>query len=126
MVGKTEKPTAEQQVRLKRIASLPCICCQREGIKQPNRTEVHHVISHGYRKHSGGHDSTIGLCVWHHRGLCLDDKTSSEMLFDYGPSLALYKRQFVKTYGTERELLARLEAGVQSAHEQDEGYPYLF
>lgn len=30
----------------------------------------------------------------------------SEMRFIYGPSLALHKREFKATYGTERELLA--------------------
>ena len=112
MVGKTKKPTDEQRAHMDRLASLPCMCCVKEGITQPSRTEVHHVISHGYRKHSGGHDSVLNLCRWHHRGLCLDDNTTSEMVYKYGPSLALHKKTFIATYGSERELLARLEAGI--------------
>ena len=97
------------------IHSLPCICCKLEGVDQPFRTEAHHIVDKGYRKHSGGDESRLPLCAWHHRGVCLDYKTGSEMLFEYGPSLALNKKLFVATYGTERELLARLEAGILHA-----------
>jgi len=91
------------------VHALPCICCQIEGVGQPFRTEAHHIVDKGYRKHSGGDESRLPLCIWHHREICLDKKTSSEMLFEYGPSLALHKKRFIETYGTERELLARLE-----------------
>lgn len=94
------------------VHARPCICCTIEGVDQPFRTEAHHIVDKGYRKHSGGDESRLPLCTWHHRGICLDDQTSSEMLYNYGPSLALNKSLFVKTYGTERELLVRLEASV--------------
>jgi len=90
------------------VHAIPCICCQIEGVGQPFRTEAHHIVDKGYRKHSGGDESRLPLCAWHHRGLCLDGKTTSEMLFEYGPSLRLNKRRFIETYATERELLARL------------------
>lgn len=94
------------------IHALPCICCTIEGIEQPFRTEAHHITDKGYRKHSGGDASRLPLCIWHHRGICSDGKTSSKMLFEFGPSLELNKRRFIQTYGTERELLKRLEASV--------------
>ena len=93
------------------VHAIPCICCEAEGIDQPFRTEAHHIVDKGYRKHSGGDESRLPLCIWHHRGLCLDGMTTSEMLYKYGPSLALHKRTFIVTYSTERELLARLEKG---------------
>jgi hypothetical protein len=34
---------------------------------------------------------------------------ASEMFKVYGPSLAVSKRQFVAVFGTERELLARVD-----------------
>ena len=77
-------PTDEQRDRMNMLASSPCICCKMEGVSQPSKTEIHHIVDKGYRRLSGGHDSTIGLCSWHHRGICLDGKTSSEMLYDYG------------------------------------------
>ena len=88
------------------------MCCQIESIKQPFRTEGHHIVDKGYRKYSGGDESRLPLCAWHHRGLCVDGITTSEMIYKYGPSLALHKKTFIDTYGTERELLARLEASV--------------
>lgn len=94
------------------IHALPCICCKIEGVRQPFRTEAHHIVDKGYRKHSGGDESRLPLCIWHHRGICLDGKTGSEMVFEHGPSLALHKKTFIATYGSERELLARLEAGT--------------
>lgn len=89
--------------RLKRIHAMPCMCCVREGVSQPFETEAHHLVDKGYRKHSGGHQATIPLCEWHHRGIC--EGSPDKMLFTYGPSLALHKRWFIETYGTERELL---------------------
>lgn len=112
MVGKTERPTEEQRKHLDKIASMPCICCQKENIAQPSRTEIHHITDGGYRKHSGGHFSVLPLCSFHHRGVPRDGWTVSKTTYEYGPSLELHKRTFVATYGTERELLARLEAGV--------------
>lgn len=94
------------------VHAQPCMCCQIEDIRQPFRTEAHHIVDKGYRKHSGGDESRLPLCAWHHRGICLDGKTTSQMIHEYGPSLALTKKSFVATYGTERELLARLEAGI--------------
>ena len=94
------------------VHALPCMCCQIEGITQPFRTERHHIVDKGYRKHSGGDESCLPLCIWHHRGISVEGMTDSEMIFKYGPSLELNKRTFVSTYGTERELLARLEAGT--------------
>lgn len=94
------------------VHALPCMCCEVEGVDQPFRTEAHHIVLQSYRKHQGGDESRLPLCSWHHRGLCLDGMTTSEMVYVYGPSLALHKRTFIKTYGDERELLTRLEAGV--------------
>lgn len=94
------------------VHALPCICCVIEGVDQPFRTEAHHITDKGYRKHSGGDESRLPLCTWHHRGICRDGLTGSRMIYDYGPSLALNKNRFIETYGTERELLARLEASV--------------
>lgn len=90
------------------LARLPCLCCVVEGVSQPWPTEVHHIVDNGYRKHSGGDDSTLPLCAWHHRGLIPDGMTGGEASFTYGPSLATNKRAFVLQYGTERQLLERV------------------
>jgi hypothetical protein len=85
------------------------MACVKEGIAQPFPTEAHHLVDFGYREHSGGHDSTLPLCGWHHRGLQRELWLKIEMEAKYGPSLGLNKRKFVATYGTERELLAKID-----------------
>ena len=96
----------EDEDRLKRIRAMQCICCVIEDVAQPFRTEAHHLTDKGYRKHSGGHQSTLPLCKWHHRGIC--EGSPDKMLFTHGPSLELHKRKFIETYGTERQLLERI------------------
>lgn len=108
MQHSTKKPTTAQAWRLEQLAAMPCIACEIEGVAQPFRTEIHHLTDKGYRKHSGGHASTLPLCGHHHRGECLDGHTASLMAFHYGPSLARSKRQFTETYGSERALLERV------------------
>jgi hypothetical protein len=78
-------------------------------------TEAHHLVDKGYRIHSGGHMATLPLCRWHHRGEPLEGWKISLMLSQCGPSLALHKRDFVKRYGSERELLAKVNGILERA-----------
>lgn len=117
----TGKPTRAQAWRLEQLAGMRCIACVIEGCRQPGHTEVHHIVDKGTRKHSGGHDSTIPLDSWHHRGIPPEGMKVDEALFLFGPSLALHKKRFIETYGTERELLEivnglleKTDAGVQA------------
>jgi hypothetical protein len=64
-------------------------------------------VDKGYRKHSGGHASTLCLCQWHHAGKPNMGFGKKWMTEKYGPSLAEDKRQFTARYGTERELLEK-------------------
>jgi len=80
------------QLRLDQIHNMPCICCHIAGLTQfglqPSRTEAHHIVDGGYRKHSGGHMSTLPLCGWHHRADMPDWRDRKEtMLARFGPSL---------------------------------------
>jgi hypothetical protein len=77
---------------------LGCICCyQFGGWVHP---EVHHLISGNRRM---GHNWTIPLCPFHHRGV-------SSGLF-YGPRIALSDggKIFVATFGNERELWKKVQ-----------------
>ena len=109
MKHSTGKPTKAEQGRLDALHRLPCMACIQEGIAQPSRTEAHHLVDKGTRKHSGGHMATLPLCGWHHRGEPVFPMSSREMRVVYGPSLAKQKREFVATYGSERELLERID-----------------
>jgi hypothetical protein len=101
----TGKPTKAEEERLKAIHNMPCVACAQQLMTQPNKTEAHHLVDKGTRKHSGGHMATIPLCSWHHRGEQVYPLTAREMLFLYGPSLAKSKKNFVAQFGRERSLL---------------------
>lgn len=97
--------------RFMRLQDLGCICCLKEGYKDVP-VDVHHLVDKGYRKHSGGHRSTLPLCPWHHRGVPPSGFSEDTAVFYAGPSLALHKKRFIQTYGTERELLAEVDARI--------------
>lgn len=101
----TGRPTKAQAVRLDALSRMRCVCCEMEQAKQPFPTEVDHLVDKGYRALSGGHDATIPLCAWHHRGVCLVGISSDTMKGRYGPSFALQKRLASSWYGSKRELL---------------------
>jgi hypothetical protein len=94
--------TKADRERMSRLKEMPCVCCRRRPV------EIHHIVDKGYRKHSGGHQATIPLCVYHHRGVLDDGWTAARMAFALGPSMALSKREFNYRYGGERALLDRV------------------
>lgn len=118
-----KKATKSEQRRLTAIHDMPCIACELWGprfLKLTGRlytqalpTEGHHIVDKGYREHSGGHDATLPLCSWHHRGICRDNWTSSQMTNCYGPSFELDKRTFVAEFGTERALLVIVDGRLK-------------
>lgn len=102
----TRRPTKAQQARLDAIHAMPCYCCEVERVAQPFPTEADHLVDKGTRELSGGHDATIPLDAWHHRGVCLPGVTAEQMKAHYGPSFALQGRLAASWYGSKREILA--------------------
>ena len=108
----TGKPTKAQQARFDALREIGCICCLNyAGVRR--NAEVHHIVDKGYRKHSGGHDATLPLCPWHHRGYMEDGEHSAVATSVWGPSLALNKREFIRVFGTERQLLETVNAMIE-------------
>jgi len=106
----TTKPTKAQQARFEALREMGCICCWNyRGVKMA--AEIHHIVDKGYRSHSGGHDATIPLCCWHHRGVLPEDAAFFNSWL--GPSLALSKREFIRVFGTERQLLETVNAMLE-------------
>lgn len=95
-----------------RLQDIGCICCFKEGFPGVP-VDAHHLVDKGYREHSGGNAATLPLCPWHHRGVPPSGLSESAALFTAGPSLALHKRRFIQTYGTERELLAEVDEEIE-------------
>lgn len=87
-----------------RVKRTECLAC-RSPTPYPSTglpTEVHHLTSCGMRL---GHEFTIALCQWHHRGEPPMGHSKSEATKIYGPSYADGRKPFMAVYGTDSELL---------------------
>ncbi len=105
--------TKADQLRFERLRELGCIACRIALRLAPcGQTEIHHLVDKGNRKSSGGHLATIPLGRWHHQGIPFIDRTVGFMRSHYGPSMRLQKREFTAAYGTQRELLARVNTAI--------------
>lgn len=97
------------QRRYEQLVGFGCVACWiAHNPTEGGRVEIHHLVDKGYRRLSGGNQATIGLCSWHHRGEPHIDYTVGHMRMMYGPSMALEAKLFADIYGTQRELLARV------------------
>lgn len=99
----TGTPTRAQQARFDAIREVGCIACRMRGLAR--FAEIHHLTvggRHGQKRR--GHDATIGLCPWHHRGENTSGERDPAAL--YGPSYAHQPRAFRETFGSDEALLA--------------------
>jgi Recombination enhancement, RecA-dependent nuclease len=102
------KPSRES-ARFDALREIGCIACRIGGLSNPcGKLTIHHLVDGGYRKHSGGHQATIPLGEWHHQGYPLMDRTATYMRNMYGPSMALESKEFARVYGSQRQLLAKV------------------
>nr|WP_313216118.1 Ref family recombination enhancement nuclease [Stenotrophomonas geniculata] len=101
----TSKPTVEQQQRMDAIKDIGCVVAYALGMGYIP-CEVHHLTvggKHGQKRR--GHDFTIGLNPWSHRGEPFGgmDEETCEALF--GPSYAKQPRRFRQEIGNDDYLL---------------------
>lgn len=100
----TGTPTKAQAARFELIREKGCVACQ--SVDLHRLPEIHHLTiggKHGQKRR--GHDFTIGLCGWHHRGDTAFGNPELARL-TYGPSYALEPRAFRETFGQDDYLLA--------------------
>ena len=101
------QPTAEQSRRWDAMRSLGCLTCwMRDGMSADEVTEIHHLTLGG--KHGAprlGHDYTVALCRWCHRGVRWWGNSAEEMETHFGPSYARTPRAFRREYGDDQHLL---------------------
>lgn len=101
MHSKAKPPTLAEKQRFAAIYEVGCIPCWLKGISfQP--CTIQHVVEGRKRL---GHDYTYGLCEFHHFGTPKDGWTVKQTEDVLGPSLALSKKRFMQTFGSERELV---------------------
>ena len=102
--------------RFHRLHEYGCVCCRHEGLPI-GPVDIHHLVDKGTRGLSGGDAATIGLCAWHHRGIVPAGHTIGSATLAFGPSLRHTSKLFTKIYGTQRELLAKVNEEIGEAPE---------
>jgi hypothetical protein len=89
--------------RFGELYRLGCVVSRLIDLDRWEPADIHHLVE-GQRRL--GHQSTIPLSPWFHRGVpSRFDMRPSEATKALGPSLAINKRAFVEQFGTERQLL---------------------
>lgn len=110
--------TREEALRADAIRDIGCVACR---LRFPNigtvPCEIHHLTIgglHGQKRR--GHEFSIGLCWWHHRGES-DSEGKERMRRWLGPSYAREPGAFREEFGSDDELLEaqnRLIAAYQA------------
>lgn len=103
MAKKKVKTKAEKE-RLQTIAEMPCYACFQDGLEVAS--EVHHIRSHTGLGLKSSDFMTIPLCPRHHR---------------YGKvSVHLGKVDFEKKYGTQQEILKKVNREIERCKEENQ------
>lgn len=89
--------TKADKARFEAFQTIGCVACRKRGIY--SQADAHHLLSGGKRR---GHQFTIPLCPWHHRGY----GNHGELL---GPSLALTPKKFRSEFGNDETLLQQTD-----------------
>lgn len=97
-------PTKAEAARRDAIKAGPCLACLQPpasiDLSGQGLVEWHHL--RGKKRH----DLTVGLCIWHHRGLLFWGCTHEEMRQFYGPALSEGSKPFHEAFGSDADLLA--------------------
>lgn len=101
----TSAPTKAQARRFIAIQESGCIACRQDGRISPG-CEIHHQNLDGKAGQKRlGHDHTIGLCPWHHRGVLPNGWSLKVATATFGPSLAVNSNAFRERYGDDERIL---------------------
>ena len=99
-----KRPNKVERERLKTIGEMPCYACFQDG--RETNAEVHHIRTQTGLGLRPSHFATIPLCGFHHR---------------YGKvSVHLGKKAFVAKYGTEQEILEKVNREIERCRENQD------
>ena len=101
----TGNPTVAKQQRMDAIREIGCIVAHSLGLGHVP-CEVHHLTiggKHGAKRR--GHDFTVGLNVWSHRGEPFGGMSAETCERLFGPSYAKQPRRFRQEIGSDDYLL---------------------
>ena len=99
-----KRPNKVERERLKTIGEMPCYACFQDG--RETNAEVHHIRTQTGLGLRPSHFATIPLCGFHHR---------------YGKvSVHLGKKAFIERYGTEQEILEKVNKEIERCRENQD------
>lgn len=97
----TGNPTNAERARMDAITEHGCVIALHLGIGYVP-CEIHHMTvggKHGQKRL--GHDFTVGLNPWSHRGVPFSNYTTAECKRMFGPSYAREPRAFREQYSDD-------------------------
>lgn len=109
---------AEKAARFAKLQKMGCVCCLMNYdrlcngvfVRTGQYAEIHHLNGGGHHgQKRRGHEFTIPLCEWHHRG----NGPTAEYTDAFGPSWAKGSKPFRAVYGTDDELLALVNSLIE-------------
>lgn len=115
MKHSTPKPNKAALARFDKLYGMGCVACflWDQTWRYP---QIHHLNLDGKAgQKRRGHKFTIPLCEWHHTGRIHNMETGLSMAEKYGPSLAKQSKRFRAVFGSDDELLARINARLEKA-----------
>ena len=118
MSSSLNAPTKAERERFSYFASIGCIACRLAQQADCGVTEAHHLLSGNKRR---GHEYTIPLGSWHHRGEPPHGLTAKQATMIFGPSLARMSRNFREQYGDDSFLLAETNGRIEVLRSQRVG-----
>ena len=101
----TSSPNKEETARFDAIKDIGCIIAVKMDIGWVP-CEIHHLTIGG--KHGAnrrGHEFSIGLNPWSHRGVTFNGLTVDQCMEMFGPSYAKQPRAFRELIGPDDDLL---------------------
>jgi hypothetical protein len=101
MHSKAKGPTKSERHRMAWMKEDGCIACRQEG-RNAVQADVDHEVIGGKRT---GHNRTIPLCPWHHRGIPPFNWTASMARIELGPTKCNEMREFYERFGSFSEMV---------------------
>jgi Recombination enhancement, RecA-dependent nuclease len=96
---------SQRDRRFQRIREIGCLASRKRGWYVV--PDVHHL---NLGQHAGqkrrGDEFTIGLSIWHHRGIPIEGMSEKECRRVLGPSMKHEPVKFREVFGSDDELLA--------------------
>lgn len=106
-MGRSKAATTAQVLQFDDLFHIGCIACRLAGVGwvPPEQDHRNKCDLAGMKRTDGGHDDTLPLCQWHHRGIRFEGYGSEAAhIRVFGPSKHLHKKRFIERFGTIAEL----------------------